>query len=220
MLPAPTAGGDYAVSFGTFPTAVAADAVVLSLRAAKLPGYREATTSSGKPASRVRIGPYASRADAEAARLRAAHVRDDVGARVIALDAPVTSTTPAAAVRPVTATAPTPTPAQPTAAKPSAAAPMPTAKPVDAPRTGATPAAPSTGFAIQLGAFSQPGDASALRDKLRAAGFTAFTESVATDKGTLTRVRVGPVLGRAEAEQLKAQVKARFGLDGIVRPHP
>ena len=94
------------------------------------------------------------------------------------------------------------------------------AKPVDAPRIGAIPAASSTGFAIQLGAFSKPGDASALRDKLRAAGFTAFTESVATDKGTLTRVRVGPVLGRAEAEQLKAQVKAKFGLDGIVRPHP
>ena len=43
---------------------------------------------------------------------------------------------------------------------------------------------------------------------------------VNTDKGTLTRVRVGPVLNRAEADQLKAQVKSKVGLDGVVRPHP
>ena len=56
--------------------------------------------------------------------------------------------------------------------------------------------------------------------RLQLLGFSAFTESVATDKGTLTRVRVGPVVGRAEAEQLQAQVKAKVGVDGIVRPHP
>jgi len=43
---------------------------------------------------------------------------------------------------------------------------------------------------------------------------------VATDKGSLTRVRVGPVVSRADAEQLQAQVKAKVGVDGIVRPHP
>ena len=84
----------------------------------------------------------------------------------------------------------------------------------------ATPAASGTGFAVQLAAFSKAADANALRDKLRAAGFSAFTEAVNTDKGTLTRVRVGPVLNRAEADQLKAQVKSKVGLDGIVRPHP
>jgi len=82
------------------------------------------------------------------------------------------------------------------------------------------PAASGTGFAVQLAAFSKSADANALRDKLRAAGFSAFTEAVSTDKGTLTRVRVGPVLNRAEADQLKAQVKSKVGLDGVVRPHP
>jgi cell division septation protein DedD len=43
---------------------------------------------------------------------------------------------------------------------------------------------------------------------------------VKTDKGPLSRVRVGPVVGRAEADQLRAQVKAKTGMDGIVRPHP
>ena len=206
MFPAPTAGGDYAVHFGSFSSSAAADKVVGSLRASQLPGYREQGLVDGKPIWRVRIGPYASRADAEAARLRAAHVRDDVGARVIALDADVAKPDVAKAA-PTTAVAP-PSPVTP---KPVAAAPKP-ASPV--------PAAASTGFAVQLAAFSKPADATALRDKVRAAGFSAFTESVTTDKGSLTRVRVGPVATRAEADALKAQVKAKVGVDGIVRPHP
>jgi cell division septation protein DedD len=179
------------VSFGSFATVGAADAIVASLRASQLPGFREAASINGKATWRGRIGPYASRADAEAARLRAAHVRDDLGARVVALDAPVASTPATAAP----------------AARSSTSA-------------SATPAAADTGFAIQLAAYSKSSDAVALRDKVRAAGFTAFTESVSTDKGTLTRVRVGPVMSRPEADQLKAQVKTRLGLDGIVRPHP
>lgn len=203
MQPAPTAGGNFAVNFGAFSTAAAADRIVAALRASQLPGYRESATVDGKSLQRVRIGPYATRADAEAARLRAAHVRDDVGARVVTLDADI------AAARPAVTTPPKP---------------VATAKPVEPakPITIATApiAASSTGFAVQLGAFSKTADATALRDKLRAAGFSAFTEAVSTDKGTLTRVRVGPVLNRAEAEQLKAQVQSKIGIAGIVRPHP
>jgi cell division septation protein DedD len=210
MFPAPTAGGDYAVHFGSFSSSTAADKVVGSLRASQLPGYREQGLVDGKPIWRVRIGPYASRADAEAARLRAAHVRDDVGARVIALDAdvakPDVAKPDAAKPAPTTAVAPSPTTPKPVVAAPKPASPV--------------PAAASTGFAVQLAAFSKPADATALRDKVRAAGFSAFTESVTTDKGSLTRVRVGPVATRAEADALKAQVKAKVGVDGIVRPHP
>jgi cell division septation protein DedD len=210
MFPAPTAGGDYAVHFGSFSSSAAADKVVGSLRASQLPGYREQGLVDGKPVWRVRIGPYASRADAEAARLRAAHVRDDVGARVIALDVDVAK--PDAAKQDVAKPAPTTAVAPPpVASKPVVAAPKPVSP---------APAAASTGFAVQLAAFSKPADATALRDKVRAAGFSAFTESVATDKGSLTRVRVGPVTTRVEADALKAQVKAKVGVDGIVRPHP
>lgn len=202
MFPAPTAGGDYAVHFGSFASSANADQVVASLRASQLPGYREQGLVDGKPIWRVRVGPYATRADAEAARLRAAHVRDDVGARVIALDADVATSAPAAL-----ATAATPAP--------KASRPVETPKPITPP-----PAAAGTGFAVQLAAFSKPSDAAVLRDKVRAAGFSAFTESVSTDKGTLTRVRVGPVASHAEADALKAQIKAKIGVDGIVRPHP
>ena len=100
-------------------------------------------------------------------------------------------------------------PAKPVAATPPA--PPPEAKPATASKTG---------FAVQVGAFAAAGEATALRDRLRAAGFNAFTESVNTDKGTLTRVRVGPAMNRAEADQLKASVQAKLGIAGIVRPHP
>ena len=56
---------------------------------------------------------------------------------------------------------------------------------------------------------------------LRGLGITAFTDTVDTDKGRLTRVKAGPVPSREEAERLKSQLKARAGLgDGLVRPHP
>ena len=73
---------------------------------------------------------------------------------------------------------------------------------------------------MQLGAFSHAADANAMRDKLRAKGFSTFVEQVRTDKGTLSRVRVGPVASRAEADQLKAQIAAKAGINGMVRPHP
>ena len=192
MFPAATAGGDYAVSFGSYSTTAAADKVVAMLRQSQLPGFRESARVDGKTWYRVRIGPYASRAQAEAARLRAAHVRDDVGARVVVLDAAEGGDE------------------------------APAASPAEPPTRPATtaPAAADTGFAVQLAAFSKPADAIALRDRARAAGFSAFTEVVQTDDGPLTRVRVGPVVTREQAEQLRAQVRARLGTDGVVRSHP
>ncbi len=213
MFPAATAGGNYAVSFGSYGSRADADAVVGSLRASQLPGYREAGRVEGRDVWRVRIGPYATRADAEAARLRAAHVRDDLDARVVVLDAPPAP--PAKAPAAVTS-APTAPVAQVDPAPPSA---TPASPPAPAAAVAPTAAA-DVGFAVQVGAFSRPADATALRDRLRAGGFNAMTETVDTDKGTLTRVKAGPVLGRAEAEQLKAQLKAKFNLDGLVRSHP
>jgi len=216
MLPATVAGGDYAVHFGSYATAGNAETIIRQLRGSQLPGYSEPTTLNGKSAYRVRIGPYATRADAEAARLRAARVRDDVNARVVALDAEAAAATPpsaqASAKPTTTASSTQPSPAG--SAKPIAS------KPAEATKPAGTPAAAGVGFAVQLGAFSKAADATALRDRLRAAGFSAFTETVNTDKGALTRVRVGPVVNRSDADQLRAQVKSKVGVDGIVRPHP
>jgi DedD protein len=81
-----------------------------------------------------------------------------------------------------------------------------------------TPA--SGGFAVQLGALKSEADANALRERARSAGFTAFVERVTTEAGALWRVRVGPELQRARADQLKASISAKLGIDGVVVAHP
>ncbi|GAB3088743.1 SPOR domain-containing protein [Lysobacter terrae] len=243
MMPASTAGGDYAVSFGRYATAADADKVVAVLRNSQLPGYQEAATDKGRTLYSVRIGPFATQADAESARLRAAHVRDDVGAKVIVLNAdaaqpaspassaePTPSTQPeSSASQPVAAASPPPAKPEPLAqtkpapARPAEPAPKPAAPKEPAPKPAAPKpaAATGTGFAVQLGAFASAAEANKLRDRARAAGLRAFVESVRTDKGVLSRVRVGPVLTRAEADQLRAQVAAKLGIgDAIVKPHP
>ncbi|MGH8080097.1 MAG: SPOR domain-containing protein, partial [Lysobacter sp.] len=249
-----------------------------ALHGARLPGYQEtAAGASGRTVYRVRIGPFATQADAEAARLNSAKVRNDIGAKVVVLNADaadlaspaVASSQPAAsapskpepikpepakpaAIKPAPVAASKPEPVKPTpapATKPEPAKPEP-AKPVAAvkpepPKPGATkpvkieelppepakaepakpvaakPAATGTGFAVQLGAFGNAEEANKLRDRARAAGFSAFVEQVRTDKGTLSRVRIGPVVNRADADKLKAQVSGKLGIsDALVKPHP
>ena len=233
------AAGDYAVNFGSYASVADADKVIAALRSAGLTAYREAVQLGGREAQRVRIGPFADRAVAESARLRAVQVNADVGAKVVALDA-----TNAAAPASTAVAAPSPAPVK-SEPLPAAAAPIATSKPATdtsvtdtkpattaaAKPVAATPPAPKlepakpadtgkTGFVVQVGAFADANAATALRDKLRAAGMNAFTDTVNTDGGKRTRVRVGPAMNRTEADALKAQVKAKAGIDGIVRPHP
>jgi len=238
MLPATTVAGDYAVNFGAYATIADADAVIARLKQSGLPGYREPATINGNTAYRVRIGPYVDRADAESARLQGGRIRNDVKAQVVTLDAPSATPDTSSPSAPTPTPASTPEPASATADVSTSALPPEPAKPVvtrkaeepvkaaalpPKPATtppSATPAASGIGFAVQLGAFSKATDANALRDKLRAAGFSAFVQQVQTDKGTLSRVRVGPVANRADADGLKSQVAARLGLDGLVTAHP
>ncbi|ALN61877.1 sporulation related domain protein [Lysobacter antibioticus] len=271
MQPASTAGGDYAVSFGSYASAGDADRVIAALHAARLPGYQEtAAGAGGRTLYRVRIGPFATQADAEAARLGSSKVRKDVNAKVVVLNADaaeaadptVATTAPAASVPSVSAPTPlaeskplkpAPLPAEtpkPVAAKPAETKPAkpvetkpvvpakpaetkpvattkpaetkPVAsKPVEPAKPAPKPAAAGTGFAVQLGAFGNVDEANKLRDRARAAGFSAFVEQVRTDKGTLNRVRLGPVVNRADADKLKAQVAGKLGVgDALVKPHP
>ncbi len=185
-LPASTAGGRYVVNVGSFSNLANARALADKLRAQGLPITSETVDVAGKPAMRLRVGPYAERTVAEAARLRVEGVTGG-SAPVIALDA--------------------------------GAAPRPTAAPAaPAPRPAA---AAGVGFAVQLGALSSEADASALRDRARAAGFVAFHQRVNTDRGAVWRVRVGPEADRAAADRLRTQVAEKLGLkDAIVVSHP
>lgn len=161
-----------------------------------------------------------------------------------AVASPAIATTPIASNKPVETPKPVASAAKPdkalVAAKPKPAKPA-EAKPVVAqqdasaaskpaqdkhdqpkpePQPATKPAASGTGFAVQLGAFANAAEATALRDRARAAGFNATTDTVRTDKGVLTRVRLGPVMTKDAAAALKASAQSKLGMSGIVRPSP
>jgi DedD protein len=69
-----------------------------------------------------------------------------------------------------------------------------------APSKQAAPAKPTSGFAIQVGAFSDKGSAEKLAGSLRTAGYAVYLSPTDTQP-TSWRVRVGPMKTRPEAEK-------------------
>lgn len=202
--PAPAvAAGNYAVNIGSFGNVANANALVAKLRAAKLPVVADKVQSNGQTMMRVRVGPYADRTTAEAARLRADGIAGGTS-KVVALDAAPAAATPAAAVAPT---------------KPATAAPKPAATTPAKPAT-TPPAAVSSGFAVQLAAPAEEAAATALRDRARAAGFSSFIQRIDTDSGVRYRVRVGPVADRDAATALRGDLNQKLGISGNIVPHP
>lgn len=78
----------------------------------------------------------------------------------------------------------------------------------------------AAGWAVQVGAYQDSADAARQRDQLRKAGYSAYVDTVATERGTMHRVRVGPEAVRANAETLRGALKAKLGLEGMVVAHP
>ncbi len=68
-------------------------------------------------------------------------------------------------------------------------------------------------FVLQIGAFSDAAKAERLSADLKKQGFAAYTERA----GKVTRVRVGPVAGRAAADKAAAQLKA-LGFSTVITP--
>lgn len=108
---------------------------------------------------------------------------------------------------------PAPKPAAPVdKPKPEAPASAPEAKPaakpaaeVQAERARAEAALANVQYIVPVGAYAEPDGVIA---KLKGAGIPYFTEPVATDKGTVTRVRAGPYASREAAERALRRIKA------------
>ena len=84
----------------------------------------------------------------------------------------------------------------------------------------ATPPQSSTGmWAVQLGSFSNQGNAERLAADLRKEGYAAFLSQLETGSGKLHRVRVGPQKDRDSAESVASKLGAK-GHKGQVVPHP
>jgi DedD protein len=84
-------------------------------------------------------------------------------------------------------------------------------------RTSAGVAKPASGsasqsaadgrFVVQVGAFADPASARDIRSKLEKLGLKTYEQTVDTDAGKRTRVRIGPFPNRAEADKAAARVR-------------
>jgi len=79
---------------------------------------------------------------------------------------------------------------------------------------------PLGSWVVQMGSFSSEQNALRLRDKLRKNGFTAQVEKARIEGKSRFRVRVGPFLERAEAEQSRKQIQDKLTLKGRVLSYP
>ena len=129
-----------------------------------------------------------------------------------------------ASKQPAVKPAPAPKPAVVARPAPSAApAPIPAAKPAAPTPAPVAPAASPVvqqAWVVQLGVFGNLKTAIDLRERLRRAGHSAFTEEVTTPQGKALRVRVGPELDRAKALAVRDRLARETGQDGIVVAYP
>lgn len=74
----------------------------------------------------------------------------------------------------------------------------------------------TSAWAVQVGSFQNRDNARTLRQELQNGGFSTYVEQARYEHKPLFRVRVGPVVGRDEAEQLAVRLHERRGLEGMV----
>lgn len=103
--------------------------------------------------------------------------------------------------------------APPPVEAPPAAAPRPVPKPETQTQAAPPPPAPAPtpvarGFVLQLGVFSNPGNAKQLVQRLQREGIRAYSE---------TRVQVGPFRSREEAEKARLALD-RLGIKAVITP--
>lgn len=120
--------------------------------------------------------------------------------------------------------APLPTPPAAPAPRPEPV-PEPAPRPVESsPPAPAEPAKPEPaeairvrvhGHGVAVGMFADPANARRAEARLRDAGLPVLVDPVESSRGTLTRVRVGPLDDRAAADAAARQVRA-LGLDARV----
>ena len=71
-------------------------------------------------------------------------------------------------------------------------------------------------WAVQVASFSQVENATAQRDGLLADGYAAFLSNVKREGEITTRVAVGPLINRDDADRLKAELDQRYQFDAVV----
>ena len=76
------------------------------------------------------------------------------------------------------------------------------------------------GWVVQVGTFSNAGNASHLRDKLKSHGHAVLTESVSLSGKKAQRLRVGPFRDKEQAIKAQAQIRKELHVQGVVQSYP
>jgi DedD protein len=98
LVPGQAASGRYYVNLGVYATGRNAQDLVTSLKKGGFTASTEAADYQGKPAERVRVGPFTDRAAAEATRLRIKQLHPTVPGSVLQLAEDAKADAPASAV--------------------------------------------------------------------------------------------------------------------------
>ena len=75
-------------------------------------------------------------------------------------------------------------------------------------------------WALQVGSFSEQGNAQVLQDQLRAKGYPAYIDEQKLSSGSAFRVRIGPELDRERLEKLRLKLDAQDKIAGMIVKHP
>jgi DedD protein len=75
-------------------------------------------------------------------------------------------------------------------------------------------------WVVQVGSFKKKENATALHNKLLAAGYAAFQEKVGDTRAPIYRVKVGPEKKQEQAEAIRNKLHAEFKLKAIVIKQP
>lgn len=115
-------------------------------------------------------------------------------------------------------------PPQPAATKPVKApapvaeAPVKPSKPAlvePAPKPSIAAESATTRWYLNAGSFSQKANAQTMLENLKKQGFAASIKEVAGEKGSIYKVRVGPMLDKAKAQEIKAKL-AQINVNSFV----
>ena len=95
----------------------------------------------------------------------------------------------------------------------------PKSKPIPTVAAISTPAI-ERGWEIRIGTFAQPENAERIMATLRKHGFSPRRKKIATKKGPVTRVSVGPFATRVTAGRTRALIEAKTKQKGWITPYP
>ena len=87
------------------------------------------------------------------------------------------------------------------------------------PQSPQTPQTDTESYLLQVGSFRQASDAEQMKARLALLGITAKIQTVIVNGATWHRVRIGPVTGARQADELRQRLSAN-GIDCLVMKNP